>query len=235
MQPAAQRRRSFSDRAQLLRALLVAGRVRRPVAQGSRLGRASRSNDALTPLVNMGQQLFEPPDVNGWDLGPGWFSSGAMLARMNFAAQLATQPEVQPARLRARPRPRRPKSLRVVHPGSAVAAGVRGRLLPRARRLRARRRQLDRIGHAARDQGVGPGPPDRRLGRVSVRVMRMPDGAAARPPAATIRGGECDAVSDVSSSVAASRRSRSASPRRRFCRISRARRGDPAAIWWCCI
>ncbi|HEX6324352.1 MAG TPA: DUF1800 domain-containing protein [Vicinamibacterales bacterium] len=47
-------------------------------------------NDALTPLVNMGQQLFEPPDVNGWALGPGWFSTGAMLARMNFAAQLAT-------------------------------------------------------------------------------------------------------------------------------------------------
>lgn len=47
-------------------------------------------NDALTPLLNMGQQLFEPPDVNGWELGPGWFSSGAMLARMNFAAQLAT-------------------------------------------------------------------------------------------------------------------------------------------------
>jgi uncharacterized protein (DUF1800 family) len=47
-------------------------------------------NDALTPLTNMGQQLFEPPDVNGWDPGPGWFTSGAMLARMNFAAQLAT-------------------------------------------------------------------------------------------------------------------------------------------------
>jgi uncharacterized protein (DUF1800 family) len=47
-------------------------------------------NDALTPLANMGQQLFEPPDVAGWELGPGWFSSGAMLARMNFASQLAT-------------------------------------------------------------------------------------------------------------------------------------------------
>jgi uncharacterized protein (DUF1800 family) len=46
-------------------------------------------NDALTPLANMGQQLFEPPDVNGWELGPGWFSSGAMVARMNFASQLA--------------------------------------------------------------------------------------------------------------------------------------------------
>jgi uncharacterized protein (DUF1800 family) len=47
-------------------------------------------NEALTPLANMGQQLFEPPDVNGWELGRGWFSSGGMLARMNFAAQLAT-------------------------------------------------------------------------------------------------------------------------------------------------
>ena len=46
-------------------------------------------NDALTPLINMGQQLFEPPDVAGWDLGPGWFSSGGMLARMNFGSQLA--------------------------------------------------------------------------------------------------------------------------------------------------
>jgi len=46
-------------------------------------------NSALAPLINMGQQLLEPPDVNGWELGPGWFSSGGMLARMNFAAGLA--------------------------------------------------------------------------------------------------------------------------------------------------
>jgi uncharacterized protein (DUF1800 family) len=47
-------------------------------------------NDALTPLANMGQQLLEPPDVSGWNLGQSWFSTGSMLARMNFAAQLAT-------------------------------------------------------------------------------------------------------------------------------------------------
>ena len=47
-------------------------------------------NDALNPMITMGQQLFEPPDVAGWDLGQAWFTSGAMLARMNFAAQLAT-------------------------------------------------------------------------------------------------------------------------------------------------
>jgi uncharacterized protein (DUF1800 family) len=43
----------------------------------------------LSPLVNMGQQLFEPPDVAGWDLGQQWFSTGTMLARMNFASTLA--------------------------------------------------------------------------------------------------------------------------------------------------
>jgi hypothetical protein len=41
------------------------------------------------PLAAMGQVLFEPPDVNGWELGKGWFSTGAMLARMNFASQIA--------------------------------------------------------------------------------------------------------------------------------------------------
>ena len=46
-------------------------------------------NDTLTPLTNMGQILFDPPDVNGWDTGPAWFSTGSMLARMNFASSLS--------------------------------------------------------------------------------------------------------------------------------------------------
>jgi hypothetical protein len=45
-------------------------------------------DSAMTPLVNMGQQLYEPPDVNGWALGPEWFSTASTLARMNFAATL---------------------------------------------------------------------------------------------------------------------------------------------------
>ncbi|MEP7116395.1 MAG: DUF1800 domain-containing protein [Acidobacteriota bacterium] len=43
---------------------------------------------AMTPLINMGQQLYEPPDVNGWALGAEWFSTASMLSRMNFAATL---------------------------------------------------------------------------------------------------------------------------------------------------
>ena len=49
---------------------------------------------ASTAMLNMGQQLFEPPDVSGWDVGPLWFSTGAMLSRMNFASQLATNQKV---------------------------------------------------------------------------------------------------------------------------------------------
>jgi uncharacterized protein (DUF1800 family) len=43
-----------------------------------------------SPLANMGQQLYEPPNVAGWHLGVNWFSTGTMLARMNFAATLAS-------------------------------------------------------------------------------------------------------------------------------------------------
>lgn len=45
-------------------------------------------DSALTPLSNMGQALYEPPDVNGWAIGPDWISTASMLARMNFAATL---------------------------------------------------------------------------------------------------------------------------------------------------
>ena len=58
-----------------------------------------------TPLTNMGQTLFEPPDVNGWELGAGWFSTGSMLARMNFASSLALNQRVNVARASDRSSP----------------------------------------------------------------------------------------------------------------------------------
>jgi uncharacterized protein (DUF1800 family) len=44
--------------------------------------------DVKAPLANMGMLLFEPPNVGGWPVGPGWFSTATMLARSNFAASL---------------------------------------------------------------------------------------------------------------------------------------------------
>jgi uncharacterized protein (DUF1800 family) len=56
------------------------------------------ASNALTPMANMGQQLFEPPDVNGWELGPGWISTSSMLARMNFSSTLAANQRFNLAR-----------------------------------------------------------------------------------------------------------------------------------------
>jgi uncharacterized protein (DUF1800 family) len=47
-------------------------------------------NRALNALTNMGQQLFEPPDVAGWERGSAWFSTAGTLARMNFASSLVS-------------------------------------------------------------------------------------------------------------------------------------------------
>jgi uncharacterized protein (DUF1800 family) len=55
-------------------------------------------NSALTPLTNMGQQMYEPPDVNGWETGPGWISTSSMLARMNFSSTLAANQRFNLAR-----------------------------------------------------------------------------------------------------------------------------------------
>jgi uncharacterized protein (DUF1800 family) len=45
--------------------------------------------DAISQMLNMGQVLYEPPDVAGWEQGSGWISTGGMLARMNYAAQIS--------------------------------------------------------------------------------------------------------------------------------------------------
>jgi uncharacterized protein (DUF1800 family) len=49
---------------------------------------------ALAPLTAMGQLLLEPPDVNGWELGKGWMTAGAMIARMNFASTLSANQRI---------------------------------------------------------------------------------------------------------------------------------------------
>src|SRR5439155_10124817 len=66
---------------------------------------------ALTPLISMGQELLEPPNVAGWVLGESWFSTGAMLARMNFGSTLAANQKFSLATAAA---PSRSSSLSVV-------------------------------------------------------------------------------------------------------------------------
>ncbi len=43
----------------------------------------------ITPLRNMGQWLFYPPDVFGWPGGAEWFGTSPLFARMNWANSFA--------------------------------------------------------------------------------------------------------------------------------------------------
>jgi uncharacterized protein (DUF1800 family) len=45
----------------------------------------------LGALSRMGQRLFYPPDVKGWDGGAAWLSSQTLIARENFASGLMTK------------------------------------------------------------------------------------------------------------------------------------------------
>ncbi len=54
---------------------------------------------ARSAMINMGQTLFEPPDVGGWETGPAWITSGGLLARMNFASTLAASQRAGIARM----------------------------------------------------------------------------------------------------------------------------------------
>ena len=42
----------------------------------------------------MGQDLLNPPSVEGWHTGPEWINSGSLMARINFVAGLIGDPSL---------------------------------------------------------------------------------------------------------------------------------------------
>ena len=54
------------------------------------LGSRPNLTSTVRLLAGMGQDLFEPPTVKGWEGGRLWINSTSMLQRANFAAQLTS-------------------------------------------------------------------------------------------------------------------------------------------------
>ena len=88
----------FNDPVDAPRALFVAGGVRRAGDQGSGLAELLARQGARRRWPTWARLLYEPPNVGGWPLGAGWFSTGTMLARTNFAATLASSQKELPRR-----------------------------------------------------------------------------------------------------------------------------------------
>jgi uncharacterized protein (DUF1800 family) len=54
------------------------------------LGSQPKLATAIPVLATLGQDIFEPPTVKGWDGGRLWISSASMLQRANFVSELVT-------------------------------------------------------------------------------------------------------------------------------------------------
>lgn len=88
----------YSDRA--YRAL-VKSPVEYVVGTYQLFGIAHVEPAALAALRRMGQVLFYPPDVKGWDGGAAWVNSQTVLARENFANTIVNSPQMTAAWLSA--------------------------------------------------------------------------------------------------------------------------------------
>src|SRR5262249_44906885 len=49
----------------------------------------------LAAMSRMGQRLFYPPNVKGWDGGEAWINSATLLARENFANAVVQNPQMR--------------------------------------------------------------------------------------------------------------------------------------------
>ena len=58
----------------------------------ARMGTQNGAVNLTTSLENLGQNVFHPPSVKGWDGGQTWLNGQTLLFRQNFALDLARRP-----------------------------------------------------------------------------------------------------------------------------------------------
>ena len=104
--------RAILEHPALYRRLAAPDMVKWPVVYVAGAMRASRTyvthSYPTWMLATMGQQLFDPPSVAGWDWGPAWMSSNAMRQRFAFANFLLEygRPQVREGSVKATLAPR---------------------------------------------------------------------------------------------------------------------------------
>jgi len=94
-------RECFGARA---RRRLVRSPVALAVGVARTLGLRPDTTELGGRLADLGQGLYEPPSVKGWDGGHAWLNAATLVGRMNLASRLATAapalPAVDPALVR---------------------------------------------------------------------------------------------------------------------------------------
>jgi hypothetical protein len=88
-------------------------------------------NYPVWTMATMGQELFRPPSVAGWDWGAKWMSSNAMRQRFSFANFLVSsgRPRVRKGAYKATLEPRRAVALAIAAVGSPPVSAHAERVL----------------------------------------------------------------------------------------------------------
>jgi len=147
----ATRRRRVKGPVEFAVGTLRALEVMRPTVAAEALGEA---------CVRMGQSLYAPPSVAGWDGGPAWINSTALIARTNFALALLSKADKEfggrchPDRLAARAGNRKPAD---------AANFVADLLVQDALDAPGRDRLLGKAGSAAEAATILLGSPEYQL------------------------------------------------------------------------
>ena len=118
---------------------------------------------AVPVLAGLGQDIFEPPTVKGWDGGRLWISSTSMLQRANFAAELATG-----NRLGAIADPEQSTARLALESPEACVRHYADLLLNREL-------EPDQIARLAAYMNEALGPRDQRIRGILQLIMTMPE------------------------------------------------------------
>jgi len=76
---------------------------------------------ALAMLLQLGEELFQPPNVKGWDGGAAWITTNNLLDRYNFAAALVEGERVPLPGLRGQMRSIDPDGLMQISPAPVAS------------------------------------------------------------------------------------------------------------------
>ena len=148
----------------------------------ARMGTNNGSVNLATALETLGQNVFHPPSVKGWDGGQTWLNGQTLLFRQNFALDMARRPAgyqkpgtaFQLAQIHGKSGP----SSRVL-PWTCSSGGRPGRNLPAGDRLRPDFQQtkatlvLDEAGRG-RTPGREPVPPGDDAARIPTGLRGSP-------------------------------------------------------------
>ena len=166
----------------------IAGPVDHLVGISRRLGAEPPAELLLAGAAMLGQRLFDPPNVKGWEEGTAWITTSTLIQRANLAGMLLGQ--LRPADFRVAPE----EDLRAL--GDSDETSERRAVTPASRELRtlARLRWRPRLNLGQRFVREGAARDRQVIARLCDELLAAPVGSATQRGLEELLRAERDAL-----------------------------------------